>query len=257
MQGNPLQFLRAEFIPHYTGSITRIFPDYFGLQYLDGGRMNLSCNNKSLTLQGTYAWCVFPGPLFEYSPAQPEGYWSHHYVTFKGMRTEYYLAENLLPFEPQIILPGLRMAERMEQLRKLINRPDRQGQWTATNILEGLLLDLAEARNTHVDYPFWLPEMLQMLDKLLTKSIDYKQLSEQFNMTEHNLRRSFKTQSGVPIHTYVLLKKMSLACDLLRNSTMSIKEIANQLGYNDIYFFHRQFKQYQGIPPRQYRNRKT
>lgn len=256
MQGNPIQFLRAEFLPRYKDSITRSFPDYFGLQYIDNGRMNLRIDDKNMVIHGNQAWCVYPGPLFDYSPAQPDGYWSHHYVTFHGKLTENYLAEKLLPFNPQPVLPGMHMGERMEKLRKLITRPDRQGQWVATNILEGLLLDLAEARTTIADYPIWLPEILQMLDKLLTGTIDYSQLAAEFNMTEHSLRRYFKAQLGVPIHTYVLMKKMAMASDLLRNSNMSIKEIARHLGYSDVYFFHRQFKQHQGIPPRQYRHGK-
>ena len=92
----------------------------------------------------------------------------------------------------------------------------------ATHLLEGMLPDLAEARMTAKPYPAWLPELLQTLDHQLTTSIDYPQLADDFSLTELTLRRQFKAHLGVPIHTYVLRKKMALAGDLLRNSTGSV-----------------------------------
>jgi len=254
MLGNPVQFLWADFLPYYTCALTRRFPNYYGLQYQDGGRMALQVDDHQYLLHGTYAWCVYPGPQFMYAPASPEGYWSHRYVTFQGARTDAYRAEGLLPFLPQPVSPALRLGERLDHLRAVLSRPDRQGQWLATHLLEGILLDLAEARMSARPYPVWLPDLLQRLDRQLTQAMDYTRLAAELGVTETTLRRQFKTHLGVPLHTYVLQKKMALAGDLLRTSTLPIQAIAEELGYTDIYFFHRQFKQYQGVPPRQYRN---
>jgi len=46
-------------------------------------------------------------------------------------------------------------------------------------------------------------------------------------VTEATLRRQFKAQLGIPIHTFVLQKKMALAGDLLRNSTLPSKRLPN------------------------------
>jgi AraC-like DNA-binding protein len=253
MQGDPVHFLWADFLPHYASALTRTFPDYCGLQYLDGGRMTLQVDDQSYVVHGTYAWCVYPGPQFVYAPALPEGYWSHRYVTFQGPRTDVYGAEGLLPFTPQSVSPTLRLGERLDHLRTLVRRLDRQGQWLATHLLEGILLDLAEARTTVRIFPAWLPAVLETLDRHLTSPLDYTRMAAAHGVTEATLRRQFKAHLGVPLHTYVLQKKLALASDLLRTSTLPIKTIAQQLGYTDVYFFHRQFRQYQGMPPRQYR----
>jgi AraC-like DNA-binding protein len=253
MFGEPLSFLWTEYLPHYTCAIARTFPDYYGLQYLDGGRMTLQCEGQVCELHGAVAWCVYPGPQFSYAPAAPEGYWSHRYVTFQGPRAAAYVAEGLLPFPPQPVGLGLHLGERLDRLRGLVGRPDRLGQWQATHLLEGILLELAEARASTPAYPAWLPRLLQALDERLAAPIDYAQLAAEFGLSEATLRRQFKRHLGTPLHTYVLHKRLALACDLLRHSTLPIKEIARRLGYTDIYFFHRQFRQYQGVPPRQYR----
>ena len=40
----------------------------------------------------------------------------------------------------------------------------------------------------------------------------------------------------------------------LRNSSATLETIAHELGYRDVYFFSRQFKQKTGITPNNYRN---
>jgi AraC family transcriptional regulator, arabinose operon regulatory protein len=40
---------------------------------------------------------------------------------------------------------------------------------------------------------------------------------------------------------------------LLTDTTQTIKQIAMQLGYSDVYFFTRQFREQTGLPPALYR----
>jgi AraC-like DNA-binding protein len=47
---------------------------------------------------------------------------------------------------------------------------------------------------------------------------------------------------------------MHEAAYLLRDEHLSITEIAQQLGYTDLYYFSRQFRKYYGLSPRQMRN---
>jgi AraC family transcriptional regulator, arabinose operon regulatory protein len=42
----------------------------------------------------------------------------------------------------------------------------------------------------------------------------------------------------------------------LAESSMSVTAVAERNGYEDIYFFSRQFKQVTGLSPRQYRKKK-
>jgi len=39
----------------------------------------------------------------------------------------------------------------------------------------------------------------------------------------------------------------------LGETNLPIKEIAERLGYNDVYFFSRQFRKQMGVPPAAYR----
>ena len=50
--------------------------------------------------------------------------------------------------------------------------------------------------------------------------------------------------------------KMQQACDLLDASRQTVKQIALSLGYEDVYYFSRLFKQVIGLSPAQYRQSK-
>ena len=54
---------------------------------------------------------------------------------------------------------------------------------------------------------------------------------------------------------YVIEAKLERARQLLAESALSISEIAEALGYRDIYFFSRQFRQRTGGSPTDYRRR--
>jgi AraC family transcriptional regulator of arabinose operon len=52
---------------------------------------------------------------------------------------------------------------------------------------------------------------------------------------------------------FAIRQRVQRAQQLLRGSSMQISEIADALGYVDVYFFSRQFKQATGVSPSTYR----
>jgi AraC-like DNA-binding protein len=63
----------------------------------------------------------------------------------------------------------------------------------------------------------------------------------------------FKCATGyAPIQFFIRLR-MQRACELLRETTLSIKEVADSLGYDDPFYFSRIFKSVNGVAPSYYR----
>jgi AraC-like DNA-binding protein len=63
----------------------------------------------------------------------------------------------------------------------------------------------------------------------------------------------FKCATGyAPIEFFIRLR-MQRACELLRETTLSIKEVATLLGYSDQFYFSRIFKSVNGVAPSYYR----
>lgn len=66
-------------------------------------------------------------------------------------------------------------------------------------------------------------------------------------------RRLFKTTSGVTPNAYLVQERITRACKLLGESELPLAAIADTLGYRDVYYFSRQFRQVKGTPPAAYR----
>lgn len=67
----------------------------------------------------------------------------------------------------------------------------------------------------------------------------------------------FKCATGyAPIEFFIRLR-MQRACELLRETTLSVKEVASLLGYSDPFYFSRIFKSVNGVAPSYYRSQIT
>ncbi|MFC4099593.1 AraC family transcriptional regulator [Paenibacillus xanthanilyticus] len=63
----------------------------------------------------------------------------------------------------------------------------------------------------------------------------------------------FKEIVGVSVQTYMIRTRIERAQHLLMHAGMNVTEVADALGYRDIFFFSRQFKQYTGKSPSEVR----
>lgn len=63
----------------------------------------------------------------------------------------------------------------------------------------------------------------------------------------------FQEQTNQSPINYFIQMKMDKACEFLDNTDLSIRDIAERLGYDDPYYFSRLFKKVQGDSPSAYR----
>jgi len=73
------------------------------------------------------------------------------------------------------------------------------------------------------------------------------------NLSPAHFSVLFKEQTGCSPRDYLHLLRIHRACQLLRDPTLSVKEVASRLGYQDPFHFSRQFKMFQGMSPSEYR----
>ena len=68
-----------------------------------------------------------------------------------------------------------------------------------------------------------------------------------------HFRRMFKSKTGDTPILYQQKMRVNYSAELLKNSTLSIKNIAKMSGFDDPYYFSRVFKKLLGVSPNYYR----
>jgi AraC-like DNA-binding protein len=81
------------------------------------------------------------------------------------------------------------------------------------------------------------------------------QMARQCGYSADHFSRVFRSVLGQSPQDYVVSARVNRARQLLLESSLSVSQIADVLGYQDVFFFSRQFKQKVGRTPSAYRRR--
>ena len=83
--------------------------------------------------------------------------------------------------------------------------------------------------------------------------INVDQLAKQFATNRTSLNTLFKKVCGMSVIEYITALRISIASDLLIDTGMTIKEIAERTGFSEETYFFRAFKKKTGITPGEFR----
>ena len=126
--------------------------------------------------------------------------------------------------------------------------------------LSGMVADPAKAIHDHTPMasqdPALLRRLLRAKDRMDAASEEewpVERLASVSGVSEAHFSRSFKEAFGVPPHRYLLTRRIERAKALLRDTEMSIVEIAFQTGWNSLGTFGRVFRDVTGVSPSEHR----
>lgn len=85
------------------------------------------------------------------------------------------------------------------------------------------------------------------------QNLELKELAALAGCSVRQLQRRFKQEKQLGPMEYVIQLRMENASRMLHHTDASIGEIADKMGYRDMYYFSRAFKKYYGVPPLRYR----
>lgn len=146
------------------------------------------------------------------------------------------------------------------QLLKQICLEHRRAPIYSQLTLQGMLLQvlnqlIIESLPNHEKHPYW--ELMQQAGAEITDKaameINIEAFARQYDLSASHFRRVFKevhNQSPREMHQKA---KMSLACEKLVYTNMTLAEIADELSYNHVHNFSRAFKEMIAVSPGAYR----
>ena len=94
-----------------------------------------------------------------------------------------------------------------------------------------------------------LMEILEYIEQNYYKSLSLSVLAENFSLSKSYIDRLFKKELSCKPSEYVNKVRISVAKTMLLQTDLSVTAIAEKVGYSDIYYFSKIFKQIVGCSP--------
>jgi AraC-like DNA-binding protein len=100
-----------------------------------------------------------------------------------------------------------------------------------------------------VGTPVTIERALTRIHGSIYGRLDFEALVAESGYSDSYFSRRFRAVTGLPPKQYYLRLKVETAHMLLRETDLSISEIAAQLHFTDAFYFSKTFKQWTGMPP--------
>ena len=139
------------------------------------------------------------------------------------------------------------VAEELERLRQIAtNRlnPDKQLVMAGVEYFE----DAEESEKSFVN------RLMNYMWENIDGDLSLCTLSDKLHLNPSYLSRRFKSLTGKNLKEAILELRVKKACELLKNTSLKISEIAPMVGYETAANFSKVFKKMMNITPREYRD---
>ena len=228
--------------------------DYY-LLYLVDGQLSVIVDNKEYTIKKGSAVIFPPKYKYKYFGNPPVHYL---YAHFTGSYADRFLEECGFDSFPCILENDFKL-ELQNKFNLMINtylyNAPLSIQKCACLLQEILIKIYEDARDKKEDSP--LKISLNYIHTFFTSKIDIPHLASLENLSNSRYVTVFKNQIGKSPNEYIIDLRLQLAKSLLDNTNMSIRQISENVGYTDQYFFSRLFKRHIGVSPQGYRKNKN
>ena len=235
----------------------RLLHTTYGLVYVTegGGYFRDALGNELEILCGDLI-LLFPDVPHSYGP-KPGGKWSEIFVHFDGPAFDPWRQNGLLdPAQPvRRLLPVEQWRAEMETVLDLpvVNTSDHV---TLVGRFLGLLARMlttgavVDAASSH---PRWLQDALTLLETDFNRDLSLTTIAAHVGLSYHTFRRRFAEATGMAPAQYRLVRRMDAACALLRDTRLSVREIAESLNFHSEFHFSDRFQKHTGLRPSKYR----
>ena len=196
---------------------------------------------------------VLPNTKHWYGPKGSRG-WHEVYIIFEGPIFDVWQDRGCFELESQVVSlsPIDYWRDRFLAAIDVPDGHDELGAMSDVIRVQSLIIDIHKAlQEGGEDDADWLHQAQQALAQ--TKNA--RSAARELGISYESFRKRFRRLYGTPPTRYHAILMMERACDLLSNSSHTVKEIARQLDYCDEFHFSKRFSHIIGCSPSTYRAR--
>ena len=220
------------------------------------GRLRYRLDGRSIILSGNDV-LIIPRGVKYYFETVDDTVYRKNVLYLMGMNVDDILETlNLKSMQP-ITLPSLDFLQQsFNNIYEFLgeNTPEKRAE--ASGIAFALLNYLSANIKEQENYPALLKMLKSRFSNDFTSRINLGEIAKEYQISAKTVTRMFKQHLGVTPLQFRRNARNDMAQRLLSTTNLSIKEIADKLGYSSQFHFSIEFKQDNGVSPTAYRRGK-
>ncbi|MBB5150166.1 MULTISPECIES: helix-turn-helix domain-containing protein [Ureibacillus] len=233
-------------------------PNY-DLLYVWSGKGTLILNGKDFKLQRGSCFLFKPG---DWTTATQD---PMHPLVITYIHFDLEIEPNMIPKSYRILQDRIHFESLLSQYVRLFLvktfAADIEGKLILKQLMIQLLredqqsetIQIEESTEMQSQLFFTIREVANYVQQHPGKNHTVESLAARANFSPRYFSKKFKEIMGQTIQSYVVETRIKRAEHLLHYTGMTVTEVADALGYNNIHFFSRQFKAYTGKSPSEIR----
>ena len=204
---------------------------------------------------------MFPGVWHRYKPVWETG-WEEFWVGFDGHFAEYLMRQECFDPEKPLISTGFN-AEFLNIFLRLIDLVKYEGlafrQISSCLVIQMLGLVYSSALmhgKTNLRQEQIVHAVRFKIHEQWEQNLDFEAIAAEQHVSYGWLRKTFKAVLSTSPGQYLLNLKIEKTGQMLRETALTVAEIANKAGFESEFYFSRFFKKKMGCSPSEYRKKK-
>ncbi len=198
---------------------------------------------------------LFPGEWHSYKP-DPQTGWKEYWIGFKGSQMDSWVNNGFFSPRNPVWYVGLK-SDIVALYNDAIDTASKQESGFQQRLggLVSHLMSLARFYNRNEAFSE-VADQINRAKILISdqfRTITPESLADQLYMGYSNFRRIFKEYTGFAPAKYIQEVRMNRVKEALTNTTLTVKQIAFDMGYENEDYFFTAFRRLTGMTPAQYR----
>ena len=224
--------------------------------YIPEGKIRYRYENRSVILEKNKILIIPPGKAFRFETV--EGWSYRKNVLFvNGINLPAVAATLGIDKISLLKLPDLTIPENI--FRSIYDWMEQSTD--ALPQLAGKTFELLQYLSGFVEQQETSPLLFNLIQSYIGSNFardwELKILAEEFKISERTINRLFHKHLGMTPAQYRRECRFNAACELLKQNDLSLKEIADHLGYCNQFHFSKEFSRLAGISPRLWRRKQN
>lgn len=227
------------------------------MHYIHKGKGIFKTGGKTYSLQAGDIFLMIPGVPIYYE-ADKDDPWEYSWIGLQGIKAEEYLKRTSLMEHPTAHLPNPQTVEAIIENLKDATLKNRNSDLLLNASAYSFVYELASQLPAQTkEEPRSPSEYTQMIlsyiEQNFERSLSVQQIADHLSLDRSYVHRLFRKAMNMSVRDYIISLRLANACSYLSHTDLPIADISRSVGYEDVFYFSRLFRQKKGCTPSQYR----